>query len=615
VLNKLNVIEFEVFHQGDLPGIVAITETWLSDEIENPILPMSERYSIFRHDRKSLGGGVALFVRNDISCHPLSTPCNETFEALFVKLTSKLSTIVVAVCYKPNVADVHLLPEFEKMLRHLDSLKECYIVLGDFNLPDVKWDVPSAPTAHKQEKFMCAFLEHGLSQCVLEPTRGNAVLDLVFESKPSTVMNVVVSNSVGTSDHNTVWFDLNMRPDVIAPSERFAWRKMDHAGIMVALEMTNWSNVFANAGDCDAMWQRFVEYCDTLFTEYVPKVHVNACSVRKTTKMPNSVKNVLAKKKCAYRKLKFAPTEQNKLRYREISKTCSAAVKRHVLISESQVLLNNDLKKFYSYVRRRLNSKPKMPNLVVEGEIFTDDAGKARALNRQFSSVFIDDNTCNTLSFPFGENELCETILADVVITRKMVANALNTFKTDSAMGPDNIPVCFLKTHAEQLANPLQKLFCRTFDEGCLPSMWKTATVAPIYKKKGSCTSPAAYRPVSLTCIVCKVQEKVLKFPLCDHLKRNKIISEHQHGFLSGRSTQTQLLQCLNDWSRAIDNGAFVDVLYIDISKAFDSVSHKLLMEKLRSYGIAGKFLRWIGSFFKRPEPVCKSASNCVGAC
>ena len=102
----------------------------------------------------------------------------------------------------------------------LDSLNECYIVLGDFNLPDIKWDVPSAPKTHKQENFMCAFLEHGLpAQCVAEPTRGDAILDLIFESKPCTVINVIVSNSVDRSDHNTVWFDLNMPSEVKSCTE------------------------------------------------------------------------------------------------------------------------------------------------------------------------------------------------------------------------------------------------------------------------------------------------------------------------------------------------------------------------------------------------------------
>ena len=76
---------------------------------------MSGEYTIFRKDRENIGGGVALFVRNDIPCHPIKSPCGENFEALFVKLVTKLSTIVVAVCYKPSVADVHLLPEFEKI--------------------------------------------------------------------------------------------------------------------------------------------------------------------------------------------------------------------------------------------------------------------------------------------------------------------------------------------------------------------------------------------------------------------------------------------------------------------------------------------------------------------
>ena len=482
-MNKLSAIDYEIFQVGDMPGVVAVTETWLNDDVENSVLPMNGEYTIFRKDRENIGGGVALFVRNDISCHPLKSPCSEHFEALFVKLVTKLSTIVVAVCYKPSVADVHLLPEFERMLCYLDSLNECYIVLGDFNLPDIKWDVPSAPKTHKQENFMCAFLEHGLAQCVTEPTRGDAILDLIFESKPSTVMNVIVSNSVDKSDHNTVWFDLNMPTEAKPSAEKFAWHKMDHAGIMVALEMTNWSNVFHDYDHCNIMWEKFVSYCDKLFAEYVPKVRENA-TPQKRKKTPNFIKNLLVKKKCAFRKIKTDPSPENKVRYKLISKRCSAAIKKHVLKTESQVLLNSDLKKFYSYVRRKLNSKTRMPNLIVDGNIFSGDTDKAEALNRQFSSVFLNDDACNVLCFPFGENELCETVITNIVISRTMVVNALKSFSTDSAMGPDSIPACFLKKHAVLLANPLQKIFSRSFDEGCLPKQSKTATVTPTDSEK-----------------------------------------------------------------------------------------------------------------------------------
>ena len=82
-----------------------------------------------------------------------------------------------------------------------------------------------------------------------------------------------------------------------------------------------------------------------------------------------------------------------------------------------------------------------------------------------------------------------------------------------------------------------------------------------------------------------------------DHLDRNSLISKAQHGFLSGKSTQTQLLECINDWTKSIDNKESIDVFYLDISKAFDTVSHPKLLKKLKCFGISGYILNWITDF------------------
>ena len=126
---------------------------------------------------------------------------------------------------------------------------------------------------------------------------------------------------------------------------------------------------------------------------------------------------------------------------------------------------------------------------------------------------------------------------------------ALCSFDATSASGPDNIPANLkinLKIFATQLSIPLQIIFQTSYDEGILPTAWKTATVIPIYKQKGEASAPLNHRPVSLASVCCKALEKILKSFLCDHVKINELISRHQHGFLVGRSTQTQLLECVN---------------------------------------------------------------------
>ena len=146
------------------------------------------------------------------------------------------------------------------------------------------------------------------------------------------------------------------------------------------------------------------------------------------------------------------------------------------------------------------------------------------------------------------------------------------------------------------LAVPLAHLYRRSLDTGLLPQDWTVARVVPIYKK-GDRQSPSNYRPISLTAVPCKILESLIRDQMLSHLTEQRLLSEHQHGFRPKRSCSTQLLEVLDAWTRELECGNPVDVVYLDFQKAFDSVPHLRLLSKLRSYGITGKLLDWIASF------------------
>ena len=105
-----------------------------------------------------------------------------------------------------------------------------------------------------------------------------------------------------------------------------------------------------------------------------------------------------------------------------------------------------------------------------------------------------------------------------------------------------------------------------------------------------------SYRPISLTCVLSKVMESIIREQMLEYLLKNNLIYKHQHGFISGRSTCTQLLETLEDWSIELQMGESVDVVYIDFLKAFDSVVHSKLLAKLEGHGICYELLGWIAN-------------------
>ena len=164
--------------------------------------------------------------------------------------------------------------------------------------------------------------------------------------------------------------------------------------------------------------------------------------------------------------------------------------------------------------------------------------------------------------------------------------------------GPDGFHPRILKELSKSIMIPLCKISNKSIMEGRLPNEWKEAHITPIHKK-GPKTSPGNYRPVSLTSVVGKLMESIVRDKLVSHMMENQLFCDAQHGFVPGRSCMTQLLVTLELWSEMMDVGDPIDVIYLDFRKAFDTVPHKRLIRKLEAYGIKGDILTGSGTSYR----------------
>ena len=160
------------------------------------------------------------------------------------------------------------------------------------------------------------------------------------------------------------------------------------------------------------------------------------------------------------------------------------------------------------------------------------------------------------------------------------------------------------------MAVALEIIYRKSFDEGKLPEIWKIANVTPIHKK-GSKQLASNYRPISLTSIICKIMERLIRNQLVAYMENNNLFTKHQHGFRQGYSCVTQLIEVIDEWTKQLDNHNNIDVIYLDFQKAFDKVPHARLMKKLQGYGIRGKLYNWIENFLKeRKQKVVLNGSE-----
>ena len=258
-------------------------------------------------------------------------------------------------------------------------------------------------------------------------------------------------------------------------------------------------------------------------------------------------------------------------------------------------------KAFWAYVRRKLKTKsgisPLLKDLKDPDSLKFDDVDKANILQDQFSSVFTVEDDSRIPSIP----EKTDQKVNFLIITEAMVFEEICALNPNKSCGPDDVSPLMLINLAEYIAGPLSLLMNKTLHLGILPSDWKKAYVSPIFKK-GARNVAENYRPISLTSVVCKIMEKFVKDTVLQHMVDNNLLSPKQFGFVSGRSTVTQLLRYLDECAEVISNDGIVDSIYFDFSKAFDTVPHQRLKCKLKPYGIDGELLSWIEGFLSGRE-------------
>ena len=268
--------------------------------------------------------------------------------------------------------------------------------------------------------------------------------------------------------------------------------------------------------------------------------------------------------------------------------------------------IKNDAKSFFAYANSKKRSNNKVgPLRNSQGEVLENSKQTADLLNDYFSSVFtVEDSSSlpEAVKFFRGPQSEC---LSMIEINENMVLEKLNKIKVNKCQGPDELHGKILYEIRNELLKPLTDLFKLSLEKSLVPQDWRDAIVCPLFKK-GKRDKAENYRPVSLTSIVGKVLESLIKDGIMQFLEEQKLIKDTQHGFTSGRSCLTNLLDFFESVTKELDEGNNVDLVYLDFCKAFDKVPHQRLIKKLEAHGINGKIKSWVEHWLSnRRQRVC----------
>lgn len=555
--------------------------------------------------------GVCIYVRSSLNAQVYTDEHTSSFkDAVWIQIHSPGEATLIGCIYRSGSPETARLYDnsLHDVLRHvsqLDSFSQ-HLIVGDFNHSSIRWNPePEDPTNvlnTPESNFIECYRDTFYHQHTTEPTRFRenqrpSQLDLVFSKELGFVSTLTYGPPLGASDHVSLEIELNFELSLPNKERKiYHYDRADYRAFNHDILEINWNEAFDGASAQVAI-DTFQEKLQDLTSKHIP-FHTVAAKEKPTPIWMNKHAMKLVKKK-HHAWIRYLNTK-DQLDYQHFKGIRNSAT--HALRSARQQYerrlaaeCKTNPKAIWRYINSSLKRKSKLTALrKPDGEMTTSDSETSEILNEQFFSVFTRERVDNIPQF--RDKDITTPPLSEFTVTEGEVLKHLKKLKTDKSPGLDEMHPRILKEVAHSIAGPLTIIYSKTLAECTLPSQWKDALVSPIFKK-GNRFEAQNYRPVSLTSILCKLLERILVDQIQEHIRRNALHCKHQHGFTSGRSTVTNLLEAMNIWTEALMHGLPVDVIYLDFAKAFDSVPHQRLIHKVKSFGITGSALGWIESF------------------
>ena len=340
--------------------------------------------------------------------------------------------------------------------------------------------------------------------------------------------------------------------------------------------------------DIESVYLEFLNILEQASYLFIPRVSHTSLNCKK---FPAHIVKLIS-----YRNLLVndSPSPRLKFKLAKNSYDLQKAISKFKKNREKQFVAKkgNNLYKWMAY---RLNKKSSVfPPLVAEDKSYFSDKEKAAFFMSYFSKYWDNEQK---VKLPSILNVDCKFDFNLPFIQDSDVYNLLNSVKAKSNFSADNISNWVLKQCTVSLSTPVGYILRKSFLFADIPSYWKSSLIKPIHKK--ACKSVVSnYRPISINCSLAKIAEQCVLKEISSFIYNTQSkLFENMHGFLPNKSVISCLLEIYDEFTRAIDEKKCIDLFIFDITKAFDTINHDLLIRKLNNLGITGNCLAWIKSF------------------
>lgn len=613
--NKIDLMKARC--QSDLPQIVAINEVKPKNQ-RFKVLPaefnMKELgYDMFDNNIEEVRGrGQILYVSKELNAKRVYFESHfEEVVCAKVDLKNKDKLLIVLIYRSPNSEDRNN-SYLNALIEEACKLGTSHmLIMGDFNYKSIDWRSSFSEDVTEMA-FVDKIIENGLQQHVVQATRQRGkdtpqILDLIISNEETNIDEIIYNSPLGKSDHSTLLFEYRCYTNV-TPAEvkiplphKADFTKMRHEFSKLKDEFLK----LPSSMKTEDKWQLFngkykeiVEECTPTVTKKrifpVPLDEEIRAKIKEKDKMSRKLNELKKQKRLGeYDSLwKEYCKVRNKVRSmtRATRKTFEQKIAK-----ESK----DNPKKVYSYINSKVKTRQGVGDICIDpdnpkSKVTDNDQEKANIFSKFFSSVQVEENgPCPPVAKKNVKHQMPPLKIKKM---REKVLKMLKNLKPNKKEGIDKQTPKVLKEVAEEIVDIVIVIFDESLDKAEVPGDWLLSLIAVIFKK-GKKTMAGNYRPVSLTCILCKCMEKLIRDHIVEHMRRNNLFTKFQYGFLSGRSVTLQLLYAMDKWTEALDNGEEVDCIYTDFMKAFDRVPHQRLIGKMKSYGISDSICKWVEVF------------------
>lgn len=529
-------------------------------------------------------------------------------EMASIKVTVGKEHLYILGMYRPPSGP--LVDALSLIAGALDTIppNKCICIVGDLNVD--RLNTNSAKALKDNHLLNDLLASYDVNRLDLPPTRITSTsissIDVVCTNLEESLINIEVV-STGLSDHTGQISTLGIpsRTTKLLTSSRrnFSARSLSMFKDLIATQ--EWVRTL-EATSADIAYDHFINT--------VTAVLDIACPYRRITHRKHHTKVIMSSPEVErLRKLfieakdKFSLTgqESDKIQAAKFKKEYDLKLKAIRREDNENLIIDapNKSKAIWKVINRERAAQRSREEtdwkLNISGEEIRDTSQVADYFNTFFTNIAeetLKANNSQTSKAEVIQHNPRSLLIAFSPTSQKEVKDIIHKLKSSSSAGVDDISSRLLKLCEDELSRPLADIINKSLAQGVFPHKLKMSKVYPLHKQ-GKKNDVANFRPISLIPTVSKIIEKVVLTQLLQHLKISQLLPENQHGFISGKSTITALVDLVENIIDNIEAGNTVNSIFLDLSKAFDCLNHNLLLEKLASLGIRSTPLKWFRSY------------------